>query len=231
MKYSIIIPVYKNQESIPRLLDTLAYINKELEEELEAVFVVDGSPDFCFSMLREALPLLPYQARLIALSRNFGSMAAIRTGLAAVQGVFVSVMAADLQEPPGLVLQCFRALDNDECDVAVGTRISRNDSFITKITSRLFWWFYKRYIMPDMPEGGVDIFACNQKFKTQLLTLEESRSSLIALIFWLGFRRKTIGYERQARQEGRYARMFRKKVEYLMDSSSALQYLHLRLIL
>jgi len=69
-----------------------------------------------------------------------------------------------------------------------------------------------------MPEGGVDVFGCNRQFRDQLVQLEESRSSLIALIFWLGFRRKLVGYERHVRQEGKSAWTFKKKIDYMMDS-------------
>jgi hypothetical protein len=69
-----------------------------------------------------------------------------------------------------------------------------------------------------MPEGGVDVFGCNLAFRQQLLALEESRSSLIALIFWLGFRRKLVAYDRQARQAGVSAWTLRKKVDYMLDS-------------
>jgi hypothetical protein len=69
-----------------------------------------------------------------------------------------------------------------------------------------------------MPKGGVDVFGCNRQFRDQLLQLEESRSSLIGLIFWLGFRRKLVGYERQLRQEGKSAWTLSKKVDYMMDS-------------
>jgi len=64
----------------------------------EVVFVVDGSPDRCFEILRQRLPQTPFRSRLILHSRNFGSFAAIRMGLEAGQGPFYAVLAADLQE-------------------------------------------------------------------------------------------------------------------------------------
>jgi hypothetical protein len=86
------------------------------------------------------------------------------------------------------------------------------------MASSIFWGLYRRLVVHDMPKGGVDIFGCNKAFREQLLQLSESRSSLIALIFWLGFRRKFIEYERQVRQEGKSAWTFKKKLEYMMDS-------------
>jgi hypothetical protein len=82
-----------------------------------------------------------------------------------------------------------------------------------------------------MPEGGVDIFGCNRAFRDELLKLEESRSSLIALIFWLGFRRKLVEYERRERLEGKSAWTFQKKFNYMLDSVFAFTDLPIRLLM
>lgn len=230
MKFSVVIPVYKNEASIPRLLEALSSISIELEHQLEAVFVVDGSPDRSFEFLRDALNLLDFPAQLLVHSRNYGSFPAIRTGLAAARGEYFAVMAADLQEPPEMLAAFFKALVNDECDVVIGTRDKRDDPYFSQIASGLFWRLYRRLVVHDMPEGGVDVFGCNHIFRVELLKLEESRSSLIALIFWLGFRRKFVAYERQARQEGTSSWTFRKKVEYMMDSVFAFTDYPIRLL-
>lgn len=218
MKFSVVIPVYKNEASIPRLLQALTAMNLALNGEVEAVFVVDGSPDQSFVLLRNALDGLDFPAQLLVHSRNFGSFPAIRTGLMVARGEYFGVMAADLQEPPELLVAFFTSLAADECDVAIGTRNGRNDPFFSRFASSLFWGLYRRLVVRDMPEGGVDIFGCNRTFRDQLLQLEESRSSLIALIFWLGFRRKLVAYERLVRQEGVSAWTLSKKIDYMMDS-------------
>lgn len=218
MNYSLVVPVYKNEESIALLLEAITSLHSRLGDGLEVVFVVDGSPDRSFEMLRDALPTMAYSAQLVAHSRNFGSFAAIRTGLLLARGKFFAVMAADLQEPPDLVAEFFKALELDQCDVAVGTRLRRDDPYLTRISSYAFWTVYRRLIMKEMPEGGVDIFGCNWEFRTRLLELEESRSSLIALVFWLGFRRKFFSYERRRRQGGVSSWTFAKKFDYMLDS-------------
>jgi glycosyltransferase involved in cell wall biosynthesis len=218
MSYSVIVPVYKNADSIPRLIQALTDMNETLDGKLEVVFVVDGSPDESFALLKKELGNMSFSAQLLAHSRNFGSFPAIRTGLMAATGEYFGVMAADLQEPPELLISFFKSLSNDECDVAIGTRNARKDPLSSRMASSIFWGLYRRLVVHDMPKGGVDIFGCNKAFREQLLQLNESRSSLIALIFWLGFRRKFIEYERQVRQEGKSAWTFKKKLEYMMDS-------------
>ena len=231
MKFSVVIPVYKNEASIQRMLEVLSSMNRQLDGEMEAVFVVDGSPDQSFALLRAALDQLEFPAQLLAHSRNFGSFPAIRTGLEAARGDYFGVMAADLQEPPELLIAFFKALALDECDVAIGTRTGRNDPYASRLASGLFWGLYRRLVVHDMPEGGVDVFGCNWVFRDQLLKLEESRSSLIALIFWLGFRRKLVSYERIERKEGKSSWTFSKKVDYMMDSIFAFTDYPIRLLI
>jgi glycosyltransferase involved in cell wall biosynthesis len=167
----------------------------------------------------------------VLLSRNFGSFAAIRTGLEAGRGERFAVMAADLQEPPEMVLEMNQVLMTEEVDVVVGVRESRQDPLLTRLPAQLFWGLYRRYVVPDIPPGGVDVFACNKAFRDTLLKLDESHSSLIAQIFWLGFRRKCITYVRQERMHGTSAWTLRKKVNYLMDSVFAFTDLPIRLLI
>lgn len=231
MKYSIVVPVYKNEGSINRLLNVLTQISENLNSELEVVFVVDGSPDRSFELIRDALNSLVFPAQLLTHSRNFGSFPAIRTGLSVARGEYFCIMAADLQEPPALLYSMFEELDSDECDVVIGTRTSRDDRIFSRITSNIFWWAYKKFVVTEMPKGGIDVFGCNQRFRDELLRLEESRSSLIALIFWLGFRRKIVSYKRIAREEGKSAWTTRKKIDYMTDSVFAFTDLPIRILI
>jgi glycosyltransferase involved in cell wall biosynthesis len=218
LKYSLVVPVYKNEGSILALLDVLESMSSLLVGNLEVVFVIDGSPDSSYRLLREKLAAHSFDSQLLLHSRNFGSFAAIRTGLEAARGEFFAVMAADLQEPPELIVNIFECLALNEADIVVGTRETREDSALSRFTSGLFWSFYRRFIMPEMPVGGVDIFGCNMLFRDQLMLLEELHSSLIGQIFWLGFRRKLIPYQRTARVHCVSGWTLKKKLNYLMDS-------------
>jgi glycosyltransferase involved in cell wall biosynthesis len=228
---TVVVPVYRNEGSIPDLLAAVAGQWREANGALEAVFVIDGSPDRCYELLRDALPSQPFPSQLILLARNFGSFAAIRAGLAAGKGDTFAVMAADLQEPPELVLEMDRELCTGDADVVIGVRDGRADPLASRLPAQMFWSLYRRFVLPEMPPGGVDIFACNRAFRDQLLQLEESHSSLVAQVFWLGFRRKTISYTRRERQHGKSAWTFRKKLSYLMDSVFAFTDLPIRALI
>jgi glycosyltransferase involved in cell wall biosynthesis len=229
--YSLIIPVYKNEESLPDLLAVLADMNEKLSGKLEVVIVVDGSPDNSYNILRQRLPEMPFASQLLLHSRNYGSFAAIRAGMEVASGTNFAVMAADLQEPPELALEFFRLLETDEADVVVGTRDARNDPWRSRWSSEIFWWVYRKFIIKDVPAGGVDMFGCNRQFRNELLSLDESHSSLIGLLFWLGFRRKTVAYQRRERQHGVSAWTLKKKINYLMDSIFSFSDLPLKLLI
>src|SRR5215813_9468920 len=97
---SLIIPVYKNEANLERLLKELAALDRRLENELEIIFVVDGGPDDSLRILQDRVPGLIRRSQIAALSRNFGSFNAITAGLELGRGDFFAVLAADLQEPP-----------------------------------------------------------------------------------------------------------------------------------
>jgi len=218
VKYSLVVPVYRNEGSIPALIAAIRRLSDALGGALEAVLVVDGSPDRSHELLRELLPGSGLDAQLLLLSRNFGSFAAIRAGLAAAQGERFAVMAADLQEPESLVLDFFRALDTGRADVVLGVRTGRADPLVDRFASGLFWRLYRALVQRDMPRGGFDVFGCNRAFRDRLVALEEAHSSLVGQVMWLGFRREYVRYERLPRRHGRSAWSFGRKLRYLSDS-------------
>lgn len=228
---SLIIPVYKNEANLPDLLEALTALQEQSDLPMEVVFVIDGSPDRCYEILLRELEHVPFKAKLILFSRNFGAFAAIRAGLQKAEGDYLAIMAADLQEPPELVVKMWKELVADAADVVIAVRKSRNDPFMTKLPSTIFWGLYRRFVVPEVPSGGVDIFGCNRAFRDELLKLDERHSSLIAQMFWVGFRRKFLDYERQGRAHGKSAWTLRKKINYLLDSTFAFTDLPIQLLI
>ena len=232
--FSLVVPVYGNAGSIPELLFTIEAlaltVRSRFDIGLEAVFVVDGSPDNSYAELSNRLITATFPSVLLAHSRNFGAFAAIRTGLRAATGEYFGVMAADLQEPPELMLDFIDGFRRDQYDVMVGSRESRADPLGSRLASALFWRLYRRFVMPDLPASGVDVFGCNRVFRDQLLLLEESHSSLVGLIYWLGFRRGEVLYSRRKRLHGESGWSFRKKLRYLFDSVFSFTDLPIRLL-
>jgi glycosyltransferase involved in cell wall biosynthesis len=219
VRYSVVVPVYKNEETLAILVDRLGSLAAELPAPLECVFVVDGSPDGSYILLRRLLSEeTRFSSQLILHSRNFGSFSAIRTGLAASKGNFVAMMAADLQEPASLVRDFFQGLEGGEHDVAIGVRSSRDDPARDMIPARTFWWLYRRLVQPEIPPGGVDVFGCTGQVAGELIRMHESHTSLLGLLYWVGFRRLEVPYVREPRPIGKSAWSFRRKLRYFLDS-------------
>ena len=229
--FSLIIPVYKNAENIPSLFEALVDLSSNLPSALEVIFVIDGSPDESYLRLRERLPTPSFQSQLLTLSRNFGSFSATRAGLAAARGERIAVMAADLQEPPELMVEFDRILGSGDVDIVVGQRTGRSDPLFSRLFSSLFWFAYRRWVQRDVPPGGVDVFGCTDAVRRELVRLEETNSSLVGLLFWVGFRRSLVPYTRRSRTIGRSAWTVGKKVRYLSDSLFAFSDLPIRLLL
>jgi glycosyltransferase involved in cell wall biosynthesis len=228
---SLVIPVYNNEENLPRLFRELEAFAERLADELEIVFVVDGSKDGSLRILQEHLPAWPLRTQLVELSRNFGSFAAIAAGLRTARGGYLAAIAADLQEPPELVLEFHRILSSGEADVVLGHRTRRADPWWSQLLSEMFWGLYRRFVIRDMPKGGVDVFGCTRQVCDRLLELKEANTNLIALLLWLGFRRTFVPYARRARLEGRSAWTFGRKFRYALDSIFSFTDLPIRVLL
>jgi glycosyltransferase involved in cell wall biosynthesis len=218
---SIVVPVYKNEESIDQLLHRINEISAAVSGMVEAVFVVDGSPDKSLDTLRSQLPMAGFDAKVLLLSRNFGAFSAIRAGLREARGDATVVMAADLQEPTSLITNMLGIVQRDEADVAVGVRQSRKDGVVSRTLSAVFWKIFNRVSSLELPRGGVDIFALSRSARETLNTFEESSTSLIGLIYWMGFRRQEVPYHRVERRVGKSSWSLQKRINYAKDSITA----------
>jgi polyisoprenyl-phosphate glycosyltransferase len=212
---SLVIPVYGNSATIDTLVETIEGIERQLPDELETIFVIDGSPDDSRERLVAALGRGTISARIVDHSRNFGSFAAIRTGMSVAHGERIAVMAADLQEPPELVIEFLRRLADHDVDVVAGERISRSDRGDS--ASKLYWRLYRRFVLPEVPPGGVDVFACTAAVRDLICSLESVHTSLVAQLFWVGFRREIVPYNRLP-SDTPSGWTARRKLRYLADS-------------
>ena len=162
-------------------------------------------------------PRCRFPSQLVCLSRNFGSFAAIRAGLTVARGEFIAVLAADLQQPISSVGSFFDALEHG-ADIVVGQRASRSDPWLTRLTATVFWRLYRRFVQPQVPPGGIDAFACTRTVRDILISMPEANSTLVGLLYWVGFHREHVAYPRAARPSGRSGWTSGRKFRYAFDA-------------
>ena len=216
---SVVVPVYRNEATLPELLRQLSELYERSPDAFEMVFVVDGSPDNSYTVLKLHLSQMPFPSQLISLSRNFGSFAAIRAGMTHAHGDFVAVLAADLQQPVSSVSQFFEALERG-ADIVIAQRESRDDPWFSKMAATTFWRLYRRFVQPEMPQGGA-----------VLVGMPEANSALVGLLFWVGFRRELITFPRTRRASGKSGWTIKRKFRYAFDTAFAFSDLPITMML
>ena len=216
---SIVVPVYYNQDSLIPLADELARVEQELAERkmgLQLIFVNDASGDASLDRLREIQRRRPGTVVVNHLA-NRGSMAAIKSGFAHVTGDCFTFLAADLQDPPGLLPEMVDAWLAGSRFV-VRTRASREDPPLTKFFAWLNYRIVRALVLKDFPVGGFDMAIMDRVFLPHMLRCGHNKN--LSLFAWsLGVPPKLLTYHREQRPFGKSRWTFRKKVNYFIDST------------
>jgi polyisoprenyl-phosphate glycosyltransferase len=223
---SVVVPVFNNAETLPALLERLRAVGERLEHRLELVFVDDGSSDESYALL-EAEAARDARVGALRLSRNFGSNAAILAGLTHAHGDAVVVLAADLQDPPELIPELVRAWEGG-AEVVLAERRTRDDPWLTTVTSSIFNRLFRRLVFRDFPRGGFDFLLLSGRVASVLVSMGERNSYLFGQAIWVGFRRAIVPYDRAAREAGRSGWTLRKKLKYFVDAFTAFSYVPIR---
>ncbi len=215
---SVIVPVYFNAGSLPLLFDELLKVEAQLAERdcgLELIFVDDGSGDDSLRVLlqlREGRPA----TKVIKLARNFGAVHASKVGLRFQTGDCFMWLAADLQDPPSLIIEMVdQWLSGSKYVIAA--RASRHDPTMTKFYAGVYYWLVRLFVVKDYPPGGFDLILVD---KTLIPYIRDSSKNINTelLSFWLGIPPVILPYERQERVHGKSRWTFAKKLTYFIDS-------------
>ena len=216
-KVSVVVPVYFNAPSLPELFNRLDNLNRELlgiNLELEVVAVDDGSKDDSFEILVEYSKKYSF-LNAFQLTKNFGEAPASKFGLRKITGDAFSVLAADLQDPPELILEMAKTwLEGN--NYVICERTKRNDPVFSKFLANLYYKFLTKFIMPTYPKKGFDLFLMDSRYLPVIN--DSSKSSSIPLILsWIGIEPKKIGYVRQTREHGKSTWTLFKRINLLLD--------------
>lgn len=217
MKISLIIPVYFNQDNLmPLYSDIVAKLYPHDEIDWELVMVNDGSKDESYTVLKK-IAASDHHVKIISLSRNFGSHAAILCGLSECTGDCACVKAADLQEPTELVLEMVNSWKQGN-NVVLAERAGREEKFSQKIFAYFYYWLVRKTALPSMPKTGFDVFLIDRKVIEVLKSLDEKNSALTGQILWSGFKTGIVSYVRRSREIGESRWTLQKKIRLVMDT-------------
>ncbi len=217
MKLSIVIPVYYNEDNLPLLYDDIKKkIINIVDYDYEIVFVNDGSKDKSLEVMKN-LSEIDSHIKIISLSRNFGSHAAILCGLSRCTGDCAVVKAADLQEPTELILEMTESWRQGN-NVVLAVRNGRDEKWSQLLFANLYYTLVRKAALPSMPKGGFDVYLLDRKVIDVLMVLDEKNSALTGQILWSGFRTGKVYYTRLAREIGTSRWTLKKKVKLVADT-------------
>ena len=229
MKISIIIPVYYNEENlIPLYNDIKEKVIDVIDYDYEIVMVNDGSKDNSFEVMKR-LADNDSNIKIICLSRNFGSHAAILCGLEYCTGDCAIIKAADLQEPTELILNMVENWKEGN-NVVLAVREERNESKGKTMFANLYYWLVRKTSLPEMPKGGFDVYLIDRKVINVLVSLDEKNSALTGQILWSGFKTSKVPYVRLAREIGTSKWTLKKKIRLVTDTLFSFSTLPIKLV-
>ena len=227
---SIVVPCYNEEESLPRFMEETLKIISAMNEannlHFELVFVDDGSSDDTLPVLRkisrESKSFVFVKVKFISFSRNFGKEAALLAGLHATSGDYVAVMDADLQDPPALLPEMYRAVTEENFDCAAARRYSRRgEPVIRSIFAKMFYKIYGKLTDIHVADGARDFRLMTRQVTDAILSLTEYNRFSKGIFSWVGFSTKWIPYDHVNRAAGNTKWSFSKLFLYSIDGVTA----------
>ncbi len=218
IRVSVVVPVYQNADSLQALFDRLEQVEKELMQlhgtSLQLIFVNDGSTDASQSILL-SLKRRRADCTVVRLSRNFGAVPATRAGFGFVEGDAFICIAADLQDPPEILLDMVpRWLAGSKFVIAV--RASRDDPWPTRLGAGLYYRLLRALVVPGYPIGGFDAAIMDRELLAPMR--DASKNTFTSLLaYWLGYEPDVVEYHRARREHGRSGWTFTKKLKSFFD--------------
>lgn len=214
---SIIIPCYNEEDSIPLIYNELKKVSNNMKYDFEFIFVNDGSIDNSLSVLKK-LSAKDNQVKYIHFSRNFGKEAAMYAGLSKSKGDYVTIMDADLQDPPSLLPEMLRLIKEEGYD-SVGTRrVSRKgEPKIRSFFARKFYKIINKLSKIEMVDGARDYRLMTRQMVNSILELKEYNRYSKGLFSFVGFNTYWLEYENVERVAGETKWSFWGLVKYAIE--------------
>lgn len=222
-KISIVVPCYNEELALPLFYEELRKNLNDFSKEIsfEIIFVNDGSKDHTLNVIKD-LAKKDNQVKYISFSRNFGKESAIYAGLENATGNYVTIMDADLQDPPSLLKDMYKAVTEENYD-AVGTRrVNRKgEPIIRSIFAKLFYKLINKMTSFEMVDGARDYVFMKRQVVDAILSLKEYNRYSKGLFSFVGFDTKWIDYKNVQRVAGSTKWSFWKLTKYALEGITA----------
>lgn len=219
-KIILIVPCYNEEEVLPIFYEAVDEISREMEDySFEYIFVDDGSNDRTLEKLKE---LAEKDSRItyLSFSKNFGKEAAIYAGLVngAPKGDYIAVMDADMQDPPALLPEMVKYIEEEKYDSVATRRVSRKgEPPIRSLFARLFYKIMDKISDTDMMDGARDYRLMTKNMAEALVEMQEYNRFSKGLYGWVGFKTKWLEFENVERAAGETKWSFWKLLKYSLE--------------
>jgi len=216
-KISILIPAYNEQEVIGHLYQRLGKLaNDNPAYEFEFLFVNDGSRDKTMSIV-EDYASKDTRVSYVNLSRNFGKEIAMIAGLDHVTGDATVIIDADLQDPPELIPKMIKLWEEGYDDVYAKRNSRDGESWLKKSTSRLYYRILQKATHVPIQQDTGDFRLLDKRCVKALTQIRESQRYTKGMFSWIGYRKKEIRYDRDARAAGVTKWNYPKLINFAID--------------
>jgi len=201
-KISILIPVFNEEDSLQFLFERLLILmNANVRFAWEVLLVNDGSTDNTLLLLSQ-IHEKDKRFNYLELSRNYGKEVAMLAGFDYVTGDCMVIMDADLQHPPELIPEMVQYWEEGYDDVYARRRVRNGESFLRMKASRSFYWFLQKMTKMEIQQDTGDFRLLDQTCIAALRTMRESQRYTKGMYSWIGFHKKEILFDQQARIAG-----------------------------
>lgn len=230
IKYSLIIPIYNEQETLGELSRRLVELMGRLDGLAEVILVDDGSYDMSYSLMEE-MARKDNRFKLVRLARNFGHQIAITAGMDFASGEAVVILDADLQDPPEVIDKLI-AKWREGFEVVYAVRERRaGESVFKRATASLFYRILRRLTDIDIPADVGDFRLVDRKALLAMRQMREQHRFVRGLFSWVGFKQAGVLYKREARFAGETKYSLRRMIKLAGDAILSFSHLPLRLML
>jgi len=230
LRLSVVAPCYNEAGCLDQLHVRLtdACVKEVGAHRYEIVLVDDGSSDSTWQEIRALVDKDPHVVG-VAMSRNHGHQLALSAGLTVCRGQRILIIDADLQDPPELLPEMMRLMDQG-ADVVYGRRQSRaGESWFKEITAKLFYRLFDRLVEFQIPLDSGDFRLMSRRALDVLNDMPEHHRFIRGMVSWIGFNQVPIYYERQARYAGSTSYPFTKMLRFALDAITSFSVRPLRI--